>query len=450
MGNRNSTPQEQQQGQNGGAPPPPPHTTYAQYPSPQTYRPNQMMPPHVPPPHQPTYYPPSNGQYYGGWAPPVPRPPPHPYMHPQPYPHGPGPVPPATPVPPLVPLPPTQQLTQTATIRNSVNLKKQSLEVKPLDATRLGICFTFDASAPCIVSTFVLATEDGAKGNKLTTAFQTPGPAVHYPKGLGHKFPPSSSNNSTTSSSGTITNDKITSSSISDDHILNNGNSKNKNNTNVDEITNSHVIDLSLHEADIGALSSANGNTFPLVIRLEVITDRGIKDGHSLDELVPGAEQQTWAQSQTTFAALHKEEDGSWSVRVLKQKIWVDGTSYELQEIYGLEQAGKRTAGTSTGGGGMSAAEEAEERLCVICLVNPRDTTVLPCRHMCLCSDCASELRKQSSKCPICRNNIESLLHIRINKENKDKGGEQPASKVDGEVNEHGGRGATTIATTTI
>jgi hypothetical protein len=33
--------------------------------------------------------------------------------------------------------------------------------------------------------------------------------------------------------------------------------------------------------------------------------------------------------------------------------------------------------------------EENEELLCVICLVNDRDTTVLPCRHMCMCQDCA-------------------------------------------------------------
>ena len=59
-------------------------------------------------------------------------------------------------------------------------------------------------------------------------------------------------------------------------------------------------------------------------------------------------------------------------------------------------------------------AEQAEERLCVICLVNERDTTVLPCRHMCMCHECAQELRKQTSKCPICRNHVESLLHIRM------------------------------------
>ena len=57
-----------------------------------------------------------------------------------------------------------------------------------------------------------------------------------------------------------------------------------------------------------------------------------------------------------------------------------------------------------------------EERLCVICLVNDRNTTVLPCRHMCMCNECAQELRKQTSRCPICRNHVESLLHIKMQK----------------------------------
>lgn len=45
----------------------------------------------------------------------------------------------------------------------------------------------------------------------------------------------------------------------------------------------------------------------------------------------PGGEQQPWVQSQTTFAVLHREEDGSYAVRAVKQKIWVEGVSYELQ-----------------------------------------------------------------------------------------------------------------------
>lgn len=55
-------------------------------------------------------------------------------------------------------------------------------------------------------------------------------------------------------------------------------------------------------------------------------------------ELAPGTEQKVWVQSQTTFALLHKEEDGTFDVRVAKQKIWVDGVSYELQ-VRGLREA---------------------------------------------------------------------------------------------------------------
>lgn len=62
-----------------------------------------------------------------------------------------------------------------------------------------------------------------------------------------------------------------------------------------------------------------------------------------------------------------------------------------------------------------------EERLCVICLNKDRDTTVLPCRHMCMCHECAQELRKQTSKCPICRNHVESLLHIKMQQKPSNK-----------------------------
>jgi len=34
-----------------------------------------------------------------------------------------------------------------------------------------------------------------------------------------------------------------------------------------------------------------------------------------------------------------KNEEGQHMCKVLKQKIWVEGISYELQEIYGMEHA---------------------------------------------------------------------------------------------------------------
>lgn len=50
---------------------------------------------------------------------------------------------------------------------------------------------------------------------------------------------------------------------------------------------------------------------------------------------------------------------------------------------------------------------------CVICMSDMRDTLILPCRHLCLCSNCAESLRYQASMCPICRVRFRALLQIR-------------------------------------
>lgn len=71
-------------------------------------------------------------------------------------------------------------------------------------------------------------------------------------------------------------------------------------------------------------------------------------------------------------------------------------------------------AGSSGGGGdadgdaGASGGSATGDVLasgsdCVVCLSEKRDTTVLPCRHMCMCYDCAQQLRFAGNKCPICR-----------------------------------------------
>ena len=70
-----------------------------------------------------------------------------------------------------------------------------------------------------------------------------------------------------------------------------------------------------------------------LQVRLEALTDEGRAGGKSLDGLEPGAELPQWVQSQTTYARVLVEEDGSVGLRVLKQKIWVKGESYELQVL---------------------------------------------------------------------------------------------------------------------
>ncbi|KAJ1982670.1 hypothetical protein H4R35_000193 [Dimargaris xerosporica] len=52
-------------------------------------------------------------------------------------------------------------------------------------------------------------------------------------------------------------------------------------------------------------------------------------------------------------------------------------------------------------------------RSCVVCLVEPRTTMVLPCRHLCLCLGCAKALlNQQVTRCPLCRMTLDTLLHL--------------------------------------
>lgn len=105
--------------------------------------------------------------------------------------------------------------------------------------------------------------------------------------------------------------------------------------------------------------------------------------------------------------------------------VQVDGLTYELQEIYGIDGAVAAAPAKQDGDVGDNPAPSGEVEIpdgaeCIICLSEPRTTTVLPCRHMCLCPECAEALRQSSSTCPICRTRVEALLQIRV--EAKDLG----------------------------
>lgn len=45
-------------------------------------------------------------------------------------------------------------------------------------------------------------------------------------------------------------------------------------------------------------------------------------------------------QSHTSIAVVEKYTDGSYMLKVLKQRLYVDGLCYLLQEIYGIENKG--------------------------------------------------------------------------------------------------------------
>ena len=279
---------------------------------------------------------------------------------------------------------------KTTTIRNHVNLGKGSLEViedtsSPL---KIGIAFKVDADKPCRASVAFRVEEKPKEGARFDACSVNPiarasvhVPSVRLDAGLGQRY----------------------------------------------EMPRESFV-------SVGALSLAElteadpeRRTYPVVVRLECVSSDGeTNQGKTLDDFPENprgglSPLQSWSQSQTTYIELRRDSaSGHWSAHALKQKIWVHGSSYELQEIYGIESCGggggggggaPETTSSSFGGQTDDASEE-----CVICLSEPRDTTVLPCRHLCMCAECAHHLRTQvtGNVCPICRNPVESLLEIKV------------------------------------
>ncbi|EER08667.1 copine, putative [Perkinsus marinus ATCC 50983] len=51
-----------------------------------------------------------------------------------------------------------------------------------------------------------------------------------------------------------------------------------------------------------------------------------------------------------------------------------------------------------------------ESGMCKVCFENTTNTTLLPCKHQCMCFDCATGVRDSSGKCPLCRQDIDAVI----------------------------------------
>ncbi|KAL8216996.1 hypothetical protein R6Q57_023833 [Mikania cordata] len=243
---------------------------------------------------------------------------------------------------------------KAVTIRNDVNIKKETLKIEADEENpgKFIVSFTFDATVACSITLYFFAKEE--ENCKLTTVKpdSIPPLTLTFQQGLGQKFK----------------------------QVPGTG------------------IDLSAY--DESELSNGNETSvYPLAVKAEATP--------SLPEdknRYPGV-----TNSQITDAVFEKVK-GEFKARVVKQILWVNGTRYELQEIYGI--------GNSVDSGGYDPNDSSKE--CVICLSEPCDTTVLPCRHMCLCNGCAKVLRFQTNRCPICRQGVERLLEIKVSSRTKE------------------------------
>ncbi|XP_032513495.2 E3 ubiquitin-protein ligase MGRN1 [Danaus plexippus] len=266
------------------------------------------------------------------------------------------------------PYPPPQSNEPTKTLKSLINIRKESLRfvrcpepvgklaenkisdgaVKTMDCNGKGtyynIEFTFDCDVRCAITIFYFCTEE-----------VTPTGVVYYPRDAS-----------------------MTSQTY---HY--------KKGANQQFCQISHVFDPSKHpEEDL--VYNADREIIPIAIYC--LVDEG------QDEI---------RQSHTTIAVIEKHLDGTYVLKALKQKLFVDGLCYLLQEIYGIENKNL--------GSQPPSDEETEDggSECVICMCDVRDTLILPCRHLCLCNSCADSLRYQANNCPICRAPFRALLQIR-------------------------------------
>eukprot|EP00475_Leptophrys_vorax_P003413 TRINITY_DN12013_c0_g1_i1.p1 TRINITY_DN12013_c0_g1~~TRINITY_DN12013_c0_g1_i1.p1 ORF type:complete len:502 (+),score=25.50 TRINITY_DN12013_c0_g1_i1:121-1626(+) len=333
---------------------------------------------------------------------------------------------------------------QAVTIRNEVNVKRSSLHLQrdPTDPKKLLVAFTFDATVAGSLSIFLAARE--GDDCSFTELF----PHVHkarvftFKKGLGQQFVEPAGSGWDVSA---FPEEQLFNFSPADSVFP--------------LVIRTRVEPKSVPDKSSGPLGSAATSSTSHAGQ----SSAGAEPSGSSD-LVGGPLPRS-AQSQMTYAVFERVAPGKitektasldlgravpsndgpfgessehpqprFALRAFKQKIWVDGTKYEVQEIYGIEQCGRAgpssaakkgrqgagdgSSSETTSDGNVGADEEDDDEVdgkdCVICLSAPRDTTVLPCRHMCMCADCAKVLRYQTNKCPICRQPVERLLEIRV------------------------------------
>uniref|UniRef100_A0A914WFP7 RING-type E3 ubiquitin transferase n=1 Tax=Plectus sambesii TaxID=2011161 RepID=A0A914WFP7_9BILA len=155
---------------------------------------------------------------------------------------------------------------------------------------------------------------------------------------------------------------------------------------------NDFVFDPKLFNVDQMRYDPENDDEFPVVIHCEA-------HDYDVDET---------PQSHATLAVVERSAEGhGYILKPLKQKLFVHGVCYLLQEIYGIENKNVDQENDD-----MCPSDENGSE-CIVCMSDMRDTVILPCRHLCLCNACAETLRYKASNCPICRSPFRALLQLK-------------------------------------
>ncbi|EOD36875.1 hypothetical protein EMIHUDRAFT_201153 [Emiliania huxleyi CCMP1516] len=106
---------------------------------------------------------------------------------------------------------------------------------------------------------------------------------------------------------------------------------------------------------------------------------------------------------------------GLWS-RARGRLAHTRGSKKPVASSSGAEQAHASSSHVALDVSGTAGSSvEQAGKVCVVCLSGPRTHAVKPCRHLCLCPDCAATALKDLdtfSQCPICRADMDGVMRI--------------------------------------
>ena len=92
-----------------------------------------------------------------------------------------------------------------------------------------------------------------------------------------------------------------------------------------------------------------------------------------------------------------------------------DNTHYSLRQRHSVTPA---RSGMSAHDLARRLESERDKHKCVVCQDNPKNVLVMPCKHMCLCIDCARSIvnnrNQQRRVCPLCRSKITKVMDVFI------------------------------------
>lgn len=83
---------------------------------------------------------------------------------------------------------------------------------------------------------------------------------------------------------------------------------------------------------------------------------------------------------------------------LIERAVVMDQKYTTLSNVYGLKNS-------------SLVGNDSNEK-CLICMTDSIDTIITPCSHMCLCYECAKQLKESTNACPMCREPISSFVKM--------------------------------------